>query len=809
MGTIAPSLSAAPPTRTRTRVSRTVPSDYSYRLAPTVVQVETGYQTNNYMPLPDAVTWTNITEAMDGNDTTATLTVSGLDPEKLTVPGSIGNEHFRHLLEYLRPDRRIRIGLGFNGVGTEIYFVGYPMVNDIAWTGDSQTITCRCTSEADELLSTHPEAMVQGRYMRFDPTLTWDETNPDARLVRSLAPTFNAGLKPNRSQEPVPVTIGGLTQDIYLFVEDDADGAAHWNVANALRYLAYFYLVKHGKFDRIDVLRFFDATERLTGVPQSLSDPFSQSMTTVLEELSVRGSNAKEALWWVCQVTSLHMWFPIKIIASTPSPIPSGVGPDGTTELMIFRSPRDANEAARLPDARVYDLPRQAPYTDQTGKTVTEVIDKNIAGFDASLSIDSKVITAPVFLGAPNRYEVTLLLRPGWKPFQWLDDVGFVNGSMLTGNALKTANNAAMNFWETQFEKGDEWETDANGQYTGVPTSLYHGKHPDHQAVSDVGRLWIFPDSTRYISVTPCDKTVDPNCTDEVDSAWARQQIWTKELYSPYSDDILGRALVYQSHAIGGGIPFLRSVQWTPRNRPFFDTIGRLALATDQSPIVHLTFDAVGDPMKALTDATWSRYNGTPEIDATRAAIRFTDDNLLNTPNLKNNPDVGPNYDDSTMIEAYIKGTFMVAITCTIEGDSRLIQIPNLAVTASQRKRATVIDVADRFRHDNRRGQNSFLNAQPTDEPLYEGRDDTLALQWYALRWRQTMQRSPVAGPFVIPWIDGRYEPGDVFSGVAGLGINFDDYPTIINRVTTNSPDGQATRLVLSDLRQSPEVRNG
>jgi len=801
MGTIAPSQAAGPFNAPRVRTSRTVPNDYSYRTAPTVLQVESGFQTNIYMPLPDVVTWSNISEAMDGNDTTATLTVTGLNPEKLTVPGNIGEEHFKHLLDYLHPDRRVRIGLGFNGAGTEVFFVGYPMVNDIAWNDGSQTITCRCTSETDELLSTHPEAMVQGRFMRFDPLAAWDVAKPDARLVRSLVPTFNAGLKPNRSQKAVPVTIGQGTYDVYLFTEDGADGAAMWKVADALRYLAYFYLVKPGKFGRIDAVPFFDATkaiDQVVGIPQTIMNPFEQSMVTTLEELSVRGSNAKEALWWVCQAVGLHMSFPISTNAQRTPNLPVEPVQDGTTELAIFRTPRDANEATRLQSRRVHDLPREAPYTDQTGKTATQVIDSNIAGFDASLSIDAKVINAPIFLGAPNRYEVTLLMRPGWLPFQYLDDVA------LDPAGIK----AAMNFWYDQFDPDIEWEIDGLGKTTGVPTSIYHGKHPDHKSVSDIGRLWIFPDTTRYSE--PCDADLGP-CpgNSQIDGLWARQQIWTKEFYTPYSTDINGRALVYQDHAIGGGIPFVRAVQWTPRNRPIFDTIGRLASASDRAPIVHIAFDAPSDPRMALADATWSRYNGAVEIDETRAAMRFTDDNLLSSPNLKSNPEIDPKDDERTMIRSLVEGTFAVAVTCTIEGDSRLIQTPNLAVSASQRKRSTILDVSDRFRHDNRRGQNSFLNSQPTDEPRYEDRDDTAALQWYALRWRGAMQRSPVAGPVVIPWIDRRYELGDAFSGVSGLGINFNDYPTITNRVITNSPDGQATRLILTDLRQSPEVRLG
>ncbi len=70
----------------------------------------------------EVLDWRNIKMAMDGGDTTATLTV-GLDAAKLTTAGNIGDQHFSQLMELLNPDLRIRIAQTW-AAEREVYFQG-------------------------------------------------------------------------------------------------------------------------------------------------------------------------------------------------------------------------------------------------------------------------------------------------------------------------------------------------------------------------------------------------------------------------------------------------------------------------------------------------------------------------------------------------------------------------------------------------------------------------------------------------------------------------------------------------------------
>ena len=392
-----------------------------------------------------------------------------------------------------------------------------------------------------------------------------------------------------------------------------------------------------------------------------------------------------------------------------------------------------------------------------------------------------------------DRFEVTLLLRPGWLPHANLDNVtqGIEEDDenpAIAERARKAAIDAALAFWDDEFSKE---ASDDNGKVIG-PGSVYHTQHPDHYTVSDVGRLWIFPDD---------DTWVDADYLTSGNSRYEREH-WPAALYSPWQDD-QNRTNVLRHATLGGAIG--ESWDWVPRRRQFLDLIGRVDATGDRAPILYLTFTDT-DPQAALNRRNnWVPYKSAPHIDPDSAAITLTEPNLFTAESLKGDPDA----DDGAMLRAYMEGRFMVAITCTLLGDRRMSTSRSGGSAALSRQRHRIVDLGyERFRIRQRRGQNSFLNVQPVDEdPEYEDRDDTPALERLAMGEARLMAQSPVAGSFEIPFIDQTYKLGDSFSGAAGLGIEFATYPEVISVEFVNSQEADMRTIVhLTDLRDSPEV---
>jgi hypothetical protein len=245
-----------------------------------------------------------------------------------------------------------------------------------------------------------------------------------------------------------------------------------------------------------------------------------------------------------------------------------------------------------------------------------------------------------------------------------------------------------------------------------------------------------------------------------------------------------------------------------PRRRPFRDTIGRKSVyVSDTSPIVRVCFDGQC-PETALTDGHWMDFAGEVAIDEQRAAMHFTDPNIWNAPMFLAEP-LYPAF-SATAIESYIKGTFYVAVTCTIEGDERSY-IRRSKKDSYARERNRIIDYGtEQFPSRDQTAGNSHLwherGADP--DPIYRSREGRRELIAQAQRDLERVSAVTVSGDPEIFWLDETYLPGDSFRGVAGLGISFPTYPTIQMVRWVNEGGGWRTVLHLTDLRHGREVGN-
>ncbi len=748
------------------------------------IYVETGKGSEIFHPAPDVLSHWTISEGFNETETTLTLKSDGLNSAKISQAGQIGLEHFAQLLALLHPTRRIVIAGAFNTRSPQILFRGYPMSTDIAWSSQGQTLVCTCVSEGDEILTADPKHQCLGTPMRRHPWMPWDAAAPDQLAIVDAVPlAYNPGGIPNRSSEPVSIqTPDGRSHDIYLHVDPQRKAltasedtlalarAEYWTFAEALRNLLYVHSLRVDGVLNVD--DFFRDTDNVPTQPGTTKDPFMRAMGARVDNIVCAPMSLREALVRLCSSAGLYFYLPVQRPKGR-----SMFAPVLRVLARIRDEEEEQNSKARnmlTPSAR--DLPREAPFTDTADRTATDIALKNKAGYGCDLSGDARMCNAPIFIGEPKLYETTLLFRPGWLPDSHLDNL--VSGST-------SSQDAAFDFWVTELET----DTDDDGQII----SAYHNQHPNHFSVSDVARLWVFPDDLAYYPMR----------------GYARET-WDDELYSPLPAPLAGNVLA--DGLIGGGIA--EASAWVPRRRPLGDTIGRRTKSDDhRAPIVRIAFD-MSDPRTALTDATWREYTGGVRFDTQRCALRFTNDNLFTDPGMRQFPD--DDEDAGAMFRALIEGRFAVAVTCTIVGDDRLrYRAADPARLAGSRERTRLIDVGRRFAYRNRRGQNSYLNDKPPiiapDEARYENRDDTVALTDYGDRQRREMEQVAMSGRFSVPWIDndrtrGGYLLGDAFSGAAGIGVEFDGFPAIVTKQYAKSATGYSTTYHLGDLRLSPDV---
>ncbi len=784
---------------------------------PVTLRLETSFGSNRYIA-SNVFDWRGITEAMDGGDTTATI-AAGLDASKLTVGGSVGDQHFADLIRQLSPDRRIRISQGI-GRDRVVYFQGFPQTSRIIWNEKTQEVDCTCLSEGQERLRGSDAAQITGRLLMFDPLERFGPWDPEksatlARNVSALPAIFNAQGLPNRTATAFPVDKAG-GQPVHLFTEDNAPEAKFWTFAQALRYVVIFYVfqsdgVSPDEFllDTKSLAEIEPPSDRTGGL--SSTDPIVRLLTARVNDLSITSTNAEEAIAAITESAGLHYEIPIRAISG---------GVDWF--LRVFEAIEDsgsvsARRGRRMGKPKLFDIAREAPFSDGTGRSDRDVAIANRAA-QVDLTIDRRGINRSIFLGGDQLFEVTLLLRPGWMPTDKLD----VTEAMIDADEtdqtrackILTMKRAAMKFWRDEFS-----QFDANGQ-PKPDLSVYHGNNPDHASVADVGRLWIFPDDWRWFNA---DGTSD------------YERIgWSKALYSPYFNeadpevgppDFANATLVLVDPAIGGDL--FQSKDWVPRRRPFGELIGRIELTGDRRPVVRLNFSET-DPRTALASTKWVRYSGGVHIDPDRASITLTEPNLLESPLLNSEPEFPAN--GVRMIEAYLgltgfgkdtdncddnngdlfgEPSFMVSVTCTIRGDDRLSFTATPGGASFTRRRSQVVDLGrDRFVVRNRRGQNSSLNTQAVDgDPRFEDRNDKIRLVHFALDTSSEMVQDVVSGSVESFWIDPSYRIGDVFEGASGLDLHFDRNPMIIRTEYINSPGaGFRTVLHLSDLRGAPEV---
>lgn len=789
--------------------------------APKAPVVLAEWRPNRWKPV-EGVNWTQIDRPLGPADSTCTLTVA------LDYSQNNQTRHYAYWLNNLKAANRIRVySESAGGRFGEIWFQGYPMVHTLNWTERGDAMTIQCTSEGQEFLRTTHECQVYGRYMRARPTEDWDAQNSDAVLLPAFNTHFNAGGLPNRTPSAWSMETGRnadgdpASATIYLWTTDNGYEAKYWTYAQALRTLVYFWVLNLKNVSNIPVkvAAFLKDTEGIEDQPSDSNDPFVKRLNQRVDDVAIQATNVDQALALLCDAAGVHYDFELKAnLARRPPTVEYLLRVFAPiTTLSQEQSAEGARRFMTMPAG--YDLPRPKPFKDQTNDTASEIASAGAAQ-KASLTYDHRDANKVIILGGVRTYEVSLLLRPLWAPHDQLDNLSFdEEGNPLTEDDYEDAKQAAKDFWRDEFPIVAGFDGD-----TGQPNSQYHGQHPDHGEVSDVFRLWGFPDSDEYYDEGygrddgPYDDGKYDPFKDRTEEPW---RLW-------YEDPKWGGWIRHRNDDGEWGCKY-----WVPRRRPFLDTIGRLNADTSETaPIVRLHFgvrDADGD-LETETDSwtgrtiykvpepnddDWIRFTGGVDIDKDRGALRFIDDNFFNSDSFRADP--GNSWSDLA-IDAYIEGHLWVQVTCCIHGDTRLedsgfsLGIPG---ATAPRVRVRCLDTgAERYRYRMRRGRtvagNSFLwspyePGSGDDIDAYDNQDDSAEITKYMRQRLGQITGVSMAGDLELFFLTNRYNPGDYVTGCDGLSLYWFRYP-VVERVQYINGPGMRTRLILTDLRHHPEI---
>jgi len=625
-------------------------------------------------------------------------------------------------------------------------------------------------------------AMIAGRWVAYPGAV-----GADVHHVPAMATVFNFQGRPNRyadlaSTSDLPDAYGDFDQ-VPMFTYDGDPNAVYWTLADVLKYLIVFHfsqvaqVVTDGNgIDRVDATVIADAG------PQTLTSPlgatFEDVVATQCPELAVHGMDGVKALLLWCRAagcamgqftlnedgepaTKLLFW-----LRGEGGPF-SAVGDDESDRTIESTGDRDDTPEEL---ARPIALPAENTELDEADAVDVQ---RGELLFDAGHCVNSVVR-----LGDPDRYEVTLgracastatdLFKPGWAP----DSMA---GDDLSGS---TADDKVDDIAETLEESP-----------TGDALTMfqrYTRKGPDHYKYPTVLRLWVLNESGEY------DGTTFGRSNDET-------SVWAAAAYNTPYDFHVNAAVPKWTDAAGNG-PY----DWIPRRRAVQNLLSEPTNKGSQAAQLECSWDA---------GAHWYPYPGSFDIlgrsEPARAqiAVLLTDENLAGVTN--DHAVAGDTSGDMSVWAAIVRGTFRIALTCSVAGDN--------CVTGSAEESATTLPTWGGYTHHvgqiarvETLQRHAMANSRLDGATgwSYTARDDEAKADAQANRFMRMHYARLISGNLVLPYLGNDWLPGDLCRGIQPRGIDFKTtvgdhvrYPEVVRVLLRNGEGGQSTHVTLDDYR--------
>lgn len=764
--------------------------------------------------------WTGVTWRCDGQDNTAIVEAATqfdrLVEGDLPAPGGVGARHLGHLVNEMHTDRRIVIRQVTGQ--RRVLFDGYPTTQTVRWSAKTpQVVTAQCRSRPDEDLQSGPTCQVFGRWMRRQPNVDASELEePDLAHVEATPLHFNAGGRPNRLATPIRhhAAMPGAEAvdiDVYPFASDNDPEAEYWTTAQAICYLLYHYVRRVTSLGIGQCLLDLQPLQSATHNPAGLNT-FTRRMTAKVGDLRLDAVSAATALGLVCQAQGLHWAYMLTGVAAAgddddegegegsggtaPDPVTTGDDYEYSLRIWPLGDPGDAAEL-HMGNPKSIDLPRSAPWSDVSAMTPKAIAQANVA-HQATLTMDRRAISNPTILSGRKRYEVSLILRPGWIPFIEANQAEYyplvpVGLSPGGGNVLDSVD---IDDEENMALVGDWWSADLGRGGDSTPEdSVFHTSHEEHWRVAAVGRVLVFPMDARRgkrvgESVSKYNRELPPVGFEEGDPAY---EPWLPG--SPEDPESSGHNILSEPGDFGGlGASLAPAANWVPRMRLPGPCISQMKYAGTQGTYLRMTFDGghswhnIETLWTPLQNECGIRLNAPNLFELMRPGARFTG-----------------SIDDDSVMGAYIRRQFGIALTCTIEGDERLRENA-MAPPFFRRRRAVVLDAGERFAYRDRQLGNSAMKDVPETDPTFGEVNDSDSLTEYGIEEARIGAHEIISGNPQIPWIESALAVGDELTGVEGIGLRFPRPAPIVSIAFSNAPG--RTTLMLADTREDADVES-
>lgn len=595
----------------------------------------------------------------------------------------------------------------------EILFEGYPPLHTSRWDGRISREEEAYVFQAEHVLdrlSREKESMVYGRYMRTGAIEDGLAVDPDAfadrsELITALPCVFNPDGEGNRAPVALAVTHDGQSRSIPIFTWANIL-SAKWTYADALRYLVWFHLLHEGPVLEGNS---FEVTESTDG-----DDALSQALRREPVSLTCEATSLIEALSLLCESAGIR--FTADTSNSDGRPV---------TELR-FWSPEDGS-VKQLYLARGGRYEDGTLRYDATDRSVSRVLSENNTYRGRVTWNDRSVINAPIVIGDIKRYEMTLPLKPGWLPRDWLDNVDVGDRQTAKDKALTPAQVETLG----DDTEGSEWYR------------RYHRQGSLFKYDSDVSRLWVLNEDGRrhpdfYDRNAPFDD------------------------YSPFDFSTVADSNVTTAGA------------WIRRPRRLLPTISTTTDGRRLGVWVEISFDS---------GTTWQQQAGGVRVLDDQIGIYFEAENPTEI------APTGVDPATQNMWYALIDQTFRVRVTAVIESDDRLMgHWPADATDASTLQlNAMVVRQPKSFQFVSRLNTDNVLRDVTSVSPLE--RDDTASIESTVRRLALVNQERDVRVAPAIPWLETGYAIGDRISEIRGRHLRFATtagveprYPAVLER---------------------------
>ncbi|MEE9293514.1 MAG: hypothetical protein V3W34_00915 [Phycisphaerae bacterium] len=432
--------------------------------------------------------------------------------------------------------------------GNVVLFEGYPPVQEARWEGgpgggaESFGFVAR---HVYERLSRDRRGWIYGRHMRSGAIEDGVAADPGtwagrSVLVEALPCVFNLDGAPNCAATPLSVTApDGSSRSIHVFTYDDDPNGIPWTLANALRYLVWFYAPREGPVFEGNVFDATDAFVQLTS--ESAVGATTQLIRRLLgapESLTVEATNVVEALALLADVAGVHVSVDtVAAGAGVRSQLRVWAPGDGTSRrLNLARGGRHGDGTLRY---------------DASALSASDVFRANQIR-SADLRWDyQRIVNAPIVVGDVKGHEMTVPLVPGWLPTLDLDNVNQPDRVLAKERALTPDQVARL---------GDAVEQSAWFRH-------HHREGSEFAQNRYAGRRWVLNEDGRFAGATynrnapfddyqPFDFSTVTGSDTTVRGAWSRR---SRPLLPTITRDELGaRFGVFVEVSFDGGANWYR-----------------------------------------------------------------------------------------------------------------------------------------------------------------------------------------------------------------------------------------------------------